>query len=213
MAGMEGTTVTAKSVVVTQLILALAVVSGLQGQDPESPQAASQSYNELIDAMVEHTSGIEFTERDIESVLSLWGDLEAIGLEDEEDDEEMLDIEEILADQKYRCWAASHGLDAEDWFRKSMRIQLMMMREEMHTSAGMMENQMAQQEAMIEAQCAQVSEEMCRQMRQGLEAMAAFGKAWERIPPPTSSEAALLEKYQEQLMGLMNSDEEELEDW
>ena len=87
MAGMEGTTVTAKSVVVTQLILALAVVSGLQGQDPESPQAASQSYNELIDAMLEHTSGSEFTELDIPSGLSLCDDLGAIGLEDEEDAE------------------------------------------------------------------------------------------------------------------------------
>ena len=208
---MEAATVQKKSVVVVQLILALAIVGGLQGQSPESAQEASQRYNELIDAMVEHTSGIEFAERDIESVLSLWDELEAIGLEDEE--EEILDIEEILADQRYRSWAVSHGLDAEDWFRKSMRIQLMMMREEMHASAGMMEAQRAQQEAMIEAQCAQVGEEMCRQMRLGLEAMAAFGKAWERIPAPTSAEAALLEKYQEQLMGLMDGDEEEYEDW
>ncbi len=203
-----------KSVVVVQLILSLAVVGGLQGQSPESPQAASQQYNALIDEMVVHTSGIEFAERDIESVLSLWDELEAIGLDDEDDDEEILDIEEILADQRYRSWATGHGLDAEDWFRKSMRIQLMMMREEMHASAGMMEAQRAQQEAMIEAQCAQVGEEMCKQMRQGLEAMAAFGKAWERIPAPTSVEAALLEKYQEPLMGLMESDdEEEYEDW
>ena len=200
--------------VVVQSILALAAAAGLQGQSPESPQAASQSYNELIDRMVEHTSDIEFAERDIESVLSLWDELEAIGFEDEDDDEEILNIEEILADQRYRSWADGHGLDAEDWFRKSMRIQLMMMREEMRASAGMMEAQRAQQEAMIEAQCAQVDEEMCRQMRQGLEAMAAFGKAWERIPAPTGAEAALLEKYQEQLMGLMDSeDEEEYEDW
>ncbi len=85
----------------------------------------------------------------------------------------------------------------------------------MSASAAMMQGQMAQQEAMIEEQCAQVGEEMCKQMRQGLEAMAAFGKAWERIPAPTSAEAELLEEYQGQLMGLMQSQDEDEDygDW
>lgn len=204
----------ARIVIVALLPLVLVAAGGALAQGPESLEGSMEQYEEIIGAMVEYASDVEFTERDVESLLDLWSELEQLGIADEEDENAVPDFDEILADARYRTWAAGHGLDAENWFRTSLRIQLMMMREEMRAGAEMMEAQLEQQEAMIEQQCAQVGEEMCRQMCQGLEAMAAMGSAWKTIPAPTRDEAEVLERYQDQLMDLFDSgDEEAYEDW
>ena len=133
--------------------------------------------------------------------------------EEEFDSDDDIDFESMLNDDRYLGWAASHDLDAADWARKTVRITMMLYREQMLEAARMMPEQMAQQMAMIEEQRDQLGEEMYQQIKQGMDESARYGKAIEQnarsLPEPTAAEQAILDKYRAELMMLMESDDEE----
>lgn len=74
---------------------------------------------------------------------------------------------------------------------------------------------MPQQLEQIEAQRGQMGEQMYQQVKRSMEPTANFYKkqreAWAAMPQPTATEQAALDRYHDQLMGLMMEGEEEWE--
>jgi hypothetical protein len=159
----------------------------------------------------EFVGDVRFDESDVRSLIDLWEEYTEFSEDDYESDDE-IDFESVLDDEKYVRWAASHGLDAEDWARKTVRITMMVYREQMLEAAKVMPEQMAQQMAMIEEQREQLGEEMYQQIKQGMEESATYGKAVEEnarsLPKPTADEQVILDKYRAELMTLMESDDD-----
>ena len=182
-------------------------------QDVE--QATREALDTLDQMAVEVNSfvgDVRFDESDVKSLIDLWEEYSEIG-EDQYESEEDFDFESMLDDDEYLQWAESHGLDAHDWARKTVRITMMLYREQMLEAAEVMPDEMAQQMAMIEEQREQLGEEMYQQMKQGMEESARYGKALVEnalsLPQPTAAEQAILDKYRAQLMMLMESDDED----
>lgn len=181
-------------------------------QDVE--QAAEEALETLDQMSVEvnnFVGDVRFDESDVKSLIELWEEYTEFEEDDYESDDDF-DFESILNDDAYLSWAASHGLEAEDWARKTVRITMMLYREQMLEAARVMPEQMAQQMAMIEGQREQLGEEMYRQMKQGMEESARYGNAIAEnarsLPEPTAAEQAILDKYRAELMTLMESDDE-----
>jgi hypothetical protein len=196
-------------------VLIAAVPLAVSAQDVE--QATQEALDKLDQMAVEvnrFVGDVRFEESDVTSLIDLWDEYSEIG-EDQYETEDDFDFESVLNDDSYLQWAASHGLDAEDWARKTVRITMMVYREQMLEAAKIMPEQMAQQMAMIDEQREQLGEEMYQQMKQGMEESARYGKAIaenaRRLPEPTSAEQAILDEYRSELMMLMESDDEDEE--
>jgi hypothetical protein len=182
-------------------------------QDTE--QATKEALDKLDQMSAEVNSfvgEVRFNESDVKSLIDLWEEYSEIG-EDEFESEEDIEFESMLNDDRYLQWAESHSLDADDWARKTVRITMMLYREQMLEAAKMMPEQMAQQMAMIEEQREQLGEEMYQEIKEGMEESAQYGKAIAEnarsLPPPTAAEQAILDKYRDELMMLMESDDED----
>jgi signal transduction histidine kinase len=186
-------------------------------QDAE--QATKEALDKLDQMSVEVNSfvgDVRFNESDVKSLIDLWEEYSEIG-ENEYESEEDIEFESILNDDRYLQWAESHSLDADDWARKTVRITMMLYREQMLEAANAMPEQMAQQMAMIEEQREQLGEEMYQQIKQGMEESAQYGKAVAEnarsLPQPTAAEQAILDKYRAELMMLMESDDEDEDEY
>ena len=188
-----------------------------------APVAVAQDFDEAIadtNKMVEQVSefiaDVRFDEGDVEKMIELWDDFESSQTYAPDDDNE-LNFDEALADPEYRSWASSHGLDAEDYMRKTTRITMMLFAEQMQASAAMMREQIPQQMAMIEAQKDQVGEELYQQMKQGMEETQRYSEAlaqsWSKLGKPTAAEQRALDAYSDELMALMSSDDEDEDDY
>ncbi|MBT8068458.1 MAG: hypothetical protein KJO09_14535 [Gammaproteobacteria bacterium] len=157
---------------------------------------------------------VRFDESDVVSLIGLYDEYTELGEDDHESDDEF-DYESVLNDDAYLRWAASHGLEAEDWARKTVRIMMMVYREQVLEGAKLMPEQMAEQMAMIEEQREQLGEEVYRQMKQGMEESARYGRAVEKnarsLPKPTAAEQVTLDKYRAELVMLMESEDEDEE--
>ena len=182
-------------------------------QDTE--QATKEALDKLEQMSAEVNSfvgDVRFNESDVKSLIDLWEEYSEIG-ENEYESEEDINFESILNDDRYLQWAESHSLDADDWARKTVRITMMLYREQMLEAAKIMPEQMAQQMAMIEEQREQFGEEMYQQIKQGMEESAQYSKAIAEnarsLPEPTAAEQAILDQYRAELMMLMESDEED----
>ena len=200
-------------------LLALALFAAapiaVLAQDVE--QATKEALDTLDQMSVEvnnFVGDVRFNESDVRSLIDLWEEYTEFGEDGYETDDE-IDFASILNDDAYRRWAASHGLEAEDWARKTVRITMVLYREQMLEAAKVMPEQMAQQMAMIEEQREQLGEEMYQQIKQGMEESAKYGKAIEEnarsLPKPTAAEQVILDKYRAELMMLMESDDEDEE--
>ena len=194
------------------VLIAAAPITVL-AQDIE--QATKEALDKLEQMSVEvnnFVGDIRFDESDVQSLIDLWEEYSEIGA-DEYESEEDIDFESILNDDRYLQWAKSHGLDADDWARKSVRITMMLYREQMLEAAEVMPEQMAQQMAMIEEQREQLGEDMYQQIKQGMEESARYGKAIAEnarsLPQPTTAEQAVLDQYRAELLMLMESDDED----
>jgi len=185
----------------------------------EDMQRTAEEYEEWLAAMAEHIADVRFDEGDVQSFLSYWEGF--INLDDpemagEDDWEKLKDLDWILGNSTYRSWVAENGLDGEGWLLNSMRIQMMLMREQMSQASAMMQEQMPQQMAMIEEQCKSVGPETCEQMKAAMAANMAMyegmSRGFEKLSDPTPVEAAALDNYRGELMSLLMAEEEE-EDW
>lgn len=194
------------------VLVAIAPIA-MFAQDAE--QATKEALDKLEQMSVEVNSfvgDVRFDESDVNSLIDLWEEYSEIG-EDEYEAEEGIEFESILNDDRYLQWAESHNLDADDWARNTVRITMMIYREQMLEAAKIMPEQMAQQMAMIEEQREQLGEEMYQQIVQGMEESAQYSKAIAEnarsLPEPTAAEQAILDQYRAELMMLMESDEED----
>lgn len=194
------------------VLVAIAPIA-MFAQDAE--QATKEALDKLEQMSVEVNSfvgDVRFDESDVNSLIDLWEEYSEIG-EDEYETEEGIEFESILNDDRYLQWAESHNLDADDWARNTVRITMMIYREQMLEAAKIMPEQMAQQMAMIEEQREQLGEEMYQQIVQGMEESAQYSKAIAEnarsLPEPTAAEQAILDQYRAELMMLMESDEED----
>lgn len=194
------------------VLVAIAPIT-MFAQDAE--QATKEALDKLEQMSVEVNSfvgDVRFDESDVNSLIDLWEEYSEIG-EDEYETEEGIEFESILNDDRYLQWAESHNLDADDWARNTVRITMMIYREQMLEAAKIMPEQMAQQMAMIEEQREQLGEEMYQQIVQGMEESAQYSKAIAEnarsLPEPTAAEQAILDQYRAELMMLMESDEED----
>jgi hypothetical protein len=189
---------------------AAAPVAVLAQDADQATQEALDSLDQMSVEVNKFVGDVRFNEGDVTSLIGLWEEYSAFGEDDVESDEEF-DFDEMINDDEYLRWAASHGLEAEDWARKTVRITMMLYREQMLEAAKVMPEQMAQQMAMIEEQREQMGEEMYRQIKQGMEDSARYGKAIEEnarsLPKPTAGEQVLLDRYRDELMMLMESDD------
>ncbi len=196
------------------LAVALIAAAPIAVYAQDADQATKEALDELDQMSVEvneFVGDVRFDEGDVKSLIDLWDEYSEFG-EDEYEPDDNIDFESMLADDRYLGWAASHSLDAEDWARKTVRITMMLYREQMLEAAKMMPEQMAQQLVMLEEQRDQLGEEMYQQIKQGMEESARYGKAIEEnaqsLPEPTAAEKVILDKYRAELMMLMESDEE-----
>jgi hypothetical protein len=194
------------------VLVAIAPIT-MFAQDAE--QATKEALDKLEQMSVEVNSfvgDVRFDESDVNSLIDLWEEYSEIG-EDEYETEEGIEFESLLNDDRYLQWAESHNLDADDWARNTVRITMMIYREQMLEAAKIMPEQMAQQMAMIEEQREQFGEEMYQQIKQGMEESAQYSKAIAEnarsLPEPTAAEQAILDQYRAELMMLMESDEED----
>jgi hypothetical protein len=182
-----------------------------------SQEDAVAEANRKLEAMVvevnDFVGDVRFDEADVESLIELWDEFTEFGQTMEDDDDEMMDFDEALADPEYRRWAASHGLDAEDWLQKSVRITMTMYREQVLQSAAQMPQQMQQQLEAIEQQREQLGDEVYQQVKQAMEASAALGEQMvataKQLPEATASEQAALDSHRQELTMLMMRDEED----
>jgi hypothetical protein len=199
----------------TFLIIALtsAVPTNAQSQD-EAIQEALQQFDEMITKISDFTADVRFTEGDIESYIRHFEEFSSF--EGQDDEEEIVDFNDVLTDPEYRSWATEQGLDPDTWLRKSTRISMVLMRDQIQAAAEMMRSQYPQQMSMIEEQCKDVDEETCQQMKQALASNFAMfekqGRAWERLPEPTAAEQALLVEHADELQAVMRGAEED-EEW
>jgi ABC-type Zn uptake system ZnuABC Zn-binding protein ZnuA len=179
----------------------------------EEVEESTQEMQESMKAWAEFIKDVTFDEQDVKDVISYWGEINALDVSDEEEvvgmdeeEEEMIDFEELLAFPEYRSWAKSKGLDPDVWLKKFMRIQAMIMKDAMGGSMDEGQAQMQEQIQALEAQRAQLGEEMYQQMKAAMEAgaaaMAGAQSAYADLPDPTAAEKAILDRYRDQLMNL-----------
>lgn len=191
-------------------LFAAAPIAVLAQDAEQATQEALDSLDQMSVEVNRFVGDVRFNEGDVTGLIDLWEEYSAFGEDDVESDEQF-DFDEMINDDEYLRWAASHGLEAEDWARKTVRITMMLYREQMLEAAKVMPEQMAQQMAMVEEQREQMGEEMYRQIKQGMEDSARYGKAIEEnarsLPKPTAAEQVLLDKYRDELMMLMESDD------
>lgn len=201
------------------VMLAVVVTTIWAQPGVESMQRTAEEYEEWLTAMVEHIVDVRFDEGDVLSFLDYWEgftNLDDPEMQGEDDWERLKDLDWILGNSTYRSWVAANGLDGEDWLLKSMRIQMMLMREQISQASAMMQEQMPQQMELVEEQCTSVGPEMCEQMKAAMAANIAMyegmSRGFEKLPDPTSAEAAVVDTYRGELMTLLMGDEED-DDW
>lgn len=176
-------------------------------------EESNRDMQESMEAWADFIKDVTFDEEDVKNVIGYWGEISALDVSDEEEaatfdeeEEEMIDFEKLLAFPGYRSWAKSRGLDPDTWLKKFMRVQGMLMKDAMGEGVSEGQVQMKAQLAEIEAQRAQMGEEMYQQMKQAMEAgAAALGNvdtAYEKLPDPTPAEKDLINRYRDQLMNL-----------
>jgi hypothetical protein len=179
----------------------------------ETVEDSNRRFVESMKAMADFVKDVRFDEGDIKATIAHWEEVSVLGEEDapegtydEDEDYEVTDFKGILADPAYRSWAKSKGFDADQWLKKFMRIQMMLMKDAIASSASEGRAQMEAQLAEIEAQRAQIGEELYQQMMEAMQlgaaTMSSIGAAYEDIPEPTASEKTLLDRYRDQLMNL-----------
>jgi hypothetical protein len=194
------------------LAVAPSVVSAQS--ETEAIEDGKRKLDKLVTEVQEIAGGVRFDEADVESVIGLWPEFDEFSkIVDDDGDDESVDFKAILADPTYHQWAASHGLDAEDWMRKTVRIMMTLYREQTLQSVALAPQQIQKQMEMIEQQRAQVGEELYQQMKQAMESSAAMSKYMEgavrKMPEATAAEEAVLDKHRDELMILMMSDDDE----
>ena len=183
-----------------------------QSQDDELAEAI-RKFEAMVVEVKDFFGDVRFNDTDVMSLIELWDEYSEFGqMEEDDDDDEIVDFDEILADPQYRQWAASHGLNAEDWLRKTVRITMTLYREQILQGAAEAPQQIEQQLEAIEQQREQLGEEMYQQMKQMMEASAAMSQKMaetaRELPEATASEMVALESHRDQLMMLMMSDDE-----
>jgi hypothetical protein len=176
-------------------------------------EGAIADTNKMVSEVNEFIADIRFDEGDIQKMVELWADYESNQTYEPGEDDNELNFDKVISDPKYRSWAASHGLDAEDFMRKTTRITMMLFAEQMQASMAMMREQMPEQLAMIEAQKDQVGEELYQQMKQGMEESQRYSEmiaeSWSKLGKPTAAEQRALDAYRDELTTLMESDDED----
>ena len=202
-----------------RVLAGVAVITALSGiafgqSEPDPVADATQEFEAMVREVNAFVGDVRFDKADVESLIQYWPELSSLEpMIADEDDDETFDFKGILADPTYRSWAASNGLDAEDWLRKSTRIMMSLFREQMLASAAKMPQQMAQQMEMIEQQRAQIGEDMYQQMKRSMEAGAEISKTMEAaardLPAPTPAEQAALDAHRDDLVVLMQDDDDE----
>jgi hypothetical protein len=180
----------------------------------EAIEEGKRKLDTLVTEVQEIAGGVRFDEDDVESLIRLWPEFDELSrMVDDDGDDDSMDFKAVLADPNYRRWATSHGVDAEDWMRKTVRIMMTLYREQTLQSAARAPQQIQEQMEMIEQQRAQLGEEAYQQMKEAMETSAAMSKYMEeavrKMPEATAAEEAVLDKHRDELMMLMMSDDDE----
>lgn len=188
-----------------------------QAQDVYAEMEQSEKdVDQMFMAAGKFIDDVRFNEADVTNLISLWDEWNEIGNSQYDDDEEFVDFESVLQDSEYLQWAASHDLDAQDWLRKTVRISMLLYREQMLAAAEVVPAQFQEQLDMIEQQRHQLGEELYQQMKQGLEATAQYSAnitdSAHHLPEPTAAEQALLDQYRDDLMMIMGSGDDEYDE-
>ena len=170
-------------------------------------EASNREFEAWAISLSEFVKDVRFNEKDMQSLLDLWGEFTAIGDEkaDEEEDE-YIDFNTILNDADYRAWASAKGINGDMWLKKTMRVIAMMMRSSIEANNSAAQFDMKAQLQELEQMKAQMDAETYRQVREAMEAGAAemqgLNKSYKHLPVPTDAEKILLVKYNDQLMNL-----------
>ena len=195
---------------------AVLAVSGIVSakSEPDPVEEASLEFETMVREVNAFVGDVRYDEGDVESLIEHWPELSALEpMMADADEDETFDFKGILADPTYRAWAASNGLDADDWLRKSTRITMALFREQLLESAAMMPHQMQQQMEMLEEQREQLGEEMYQQMKESMKAGAEVSKRMETaardLPQPTPAEQAALVAHRDELVPLMHGDDDD----
>ena len=197
----------------------------------DSPEATAKSEMDkamrmmeaFVKASVEFSKDIKLTEDDLKKWIEIAPSFNEIGKDDAEE-EDVFDkgykdgkfsFDVILKDDEYRKWVGARGLDATQWLKRHIRINMFLMREQGLKHVAMAEKQLPEQRKQIEAMKGQLDEKTYAQLKSTLDTSAAMlkttKKLYNSIPEPTEAEAKLLKKYERKLLEIMESDDEEEE--
>jgi hypothetical protein len=116
--------------------------------DPGSPPPGRETSQEQearrmaswVRQVTSFTRGVEIDEADVQSYLEHFESFQQLLSDDEKWNVEILDrkrgFEIVVRDPRYVRWAGQRGLDPDGWLRKSMRILLLSMADEMEQAAA-----------------------------------------------------------------------------
>lgn len=201
-------------------MLLIGLANGADESMQEEIDQANGQFSQIMGEVGDFVADVTFNEDDIKSIIKHRAALEAMDDSHESNDddyeeqsyeeqsgaEDIIDFNELISDQEYVNWAKSEGLEPGIWMKKFMRVQIMMMKNELAANAGDMDVEMKQQLAELESQREQMGEAMYQQMKQLLtmsaQSMTMLSTAYGNLPEPTAAEKALLQQYRDQLMDL-----------
>ena len=194
-----------------------------EDEDPfgeEEEEDYTEQLGRVISAIAAFTKDVRLTEASLAKFIDLWPEFEEMSegseLEGKLEDsiragEPFADV--VLADESYREWADSQGVDRLAWLQSFLRVQILLGRRE--AMEHMESNRTFHEERLkeLEAQRAEMDEEEYRQELAWIEESRAddekFAKIWAATPTPTEEETKLLTKYRKEIRKAMGQDDEE----
>lgn len=188
------------------LTATILTVSAVAGSEPGSIEETYGKFGQSMGAMASFVKDVTFDEADIKSIIQYSGELHGMGEGKHQGaaaDDQLTDFSAILNDSDYGTWAKSKGLDPEVWLKKFIRVQLMIMKQQLTASGQDASASMTTRLAELDAQKEQLGEDIYQKMKQlvmmGGRVMAMAEETARNLPDPTESEKKLLERYLDQL--------------
>lgn len=196
--------------VLATLLVSLSYASDESVQ--ETIDQANSQFRQTMGEIGDFVQDVTFNEDDIKSIIKHRGAVEAMDNDRESgdfqdsEDQDVMDFDELINDPAYVSWAESEGLNPGLWMKKFMRVQIMLMKDELAANTGNVDTEMAEQLAELEAQREQMGEAMYTQMKQLLtmsaQSMHMLSDSYGNLPDATPAEKQLLLRYRDQLIDL-----------
>ena len=198
--------------------LASLLVLSLLAAPPAPAQDWAAAFESFIDEVGAYIAPVRFAQADVDSFIAHWKEVSEL-FEDEGEEAEIDSMDDIAAslaeatamitgassDPQFRAWAAKAGVDADDWMRKAMRIEMYSQQKAMGEQAAELDAEA--QIAELESQRETYGDEATDAIIEGIRGMAAMRDGLLSLPAPTAAESELLDRNWARLEAMMEDEE------